>query len=152
MKTTIVLTIVSIVTLMTASLAWAHQQKDGFGPPDRAEAMVEKVTKRLELNEFQKEKLERFAEAMNNMRQGRKEGRGQHRQELMGLLDTSTLDRGRAMELLDEKHRVFKQHMSELVNTFADFSDSLDAGQRAELKEILAQRMERHQERRRWAH
>lgn len=152
MKTAIIITIAVIGTLLTASLVWAHQQKEGFGPPDRAGAMVEKVGKRLELSDYQKEKLERFAEAMSSMRESRKGEGGEHRQELMGLLDTSPLDRGKAMELLDEKHRKLKRHMSDMVNTFADFSDSLDVSQREELKEILSQRMEHRRERRHWAH
>jgi len=152
MKTAIIISIVAIGVLLSTSLVWAHQEKGGFGPTDRAGKIVEKVSKRLELNEFQKEKLEGFAEAMSEMRKSRKGERGQHRQELMGLLDASTLDRDRAMELLDEKHREFKRNMEGMVNAFADFSDSLDAGQREELKEVFAQRMERRHQRQRWAH
>lgn len=146
MKTAIIVAVVGL--LLATSLTWAK----GYGPENRGERIVEKVSKRLELNEFQKEKLEDFAQAMSEMRKSRKGERGQHRQELLGLLDTSTLDRARAMELLDEKHREFKRNMEGMVNAFADFSDSLDAGQREELKEVFAKRMERRHERQRWAH
>jgi Spy/CpxP family protein refolding chaperone len=152
MKTAIIITVVGIATLLTASLVWAHQQKGGFGPSGRGGAMVEKVSKRLELSDYQKQKLELFAEAMRSMRESRKgEGR-EYRQELLSLLDTASLDRGKAMELLDEKQREFNRHMNDLVTTFADFSDSLDAGQREELKEILSQRMEHRRERRHLVH
>jgi len=136
--------------LLAGSLAWA-KQGGGFGPENRSERIVEKVSKRLDLDDTQQAKLEHFAQQMTGMREQKREQRKEGRQELMQLLDASTIDRNRAMDLLDARHREFKSHMQELVDAFSDFSDSLNMAQRDELKQILAERMERRHQRKRWA-
>jgi len=151
MKTTIIITAVVATLLLTSGVAWARQY-GGPGGEHRGARMMEKIGERLELDEQQKAKLSQFSEKLQAMRKEKREAHKGGRQELISLLDTVTLDREKALSLLDERHQTFKNHMTGMVDAFAEFSDSLNTSQREELKEIFAQRMEQRRGGSRWGH
>jgi len=149
MKSSIIITlaIFGILLLAGAAIAKQHHQ-DGKNHSAR---MMERISEQLNLNEQQQTKLSQFSDKWQAMRKEKRGGRKEGRQELMSLLDSATLDRDKALTLLDERHQTFKHHMQGMVDSFAEFSDSLDATQREGLKEIFAKRMKRHKGGPRWA-
>lgn len=158
MKTAIIV-LLAITALLAGTMVWADQKgrmgpemRGGFGQGEKTEFMLFKVSRRLDLNDDQQNKLERFAEELGGMRKGRQNDKKGMHEELQGLLDEAPVDRAKALEIIDQRHQEFRRHMQQLVDAFADFSDSLDESQRSELKQIISERGKRHQGPPRWVH
>ncbi len=102
--------------------------------------MVERVSEKLELNEAQREKLEAVRNEMSDLRDQHKNSRGERRTEMLSLLDADTLDRDRAFSIFEARHSEMQEAARGMIATMADFTDSLSAEQRAELKTMMAER------------
>jgi uncharacterized membrane protein len=81
------------------------------------------------------------AEALRGLRNDWAERRTERRAEIEHLLSSPTLDRTRAMDLLEEAHQTMADRRHEIVDAFADFSDSLGTDQRTRLAELVRERM-----------
>jgi Spy/CpxP family protein refolding chaperone len=62
------------------------------------------------------------------------------RAEMKSLVAGATFDRARALALAGEKTRVLQAATPEVVGALADFYDSLNPKQQAEVREFLEQR------------
>jgi len=138
------LAVVGVVAF--AGIAWAKHNgycSDG----NRLQHVTERISRKLDLTEAQKAKLQSFAETLHSLRGEGTELRAQLRDALDNLLAAPLLDRDRVTQLLEERHQAMEALKGELVDTFADFSDSLQPEQRTRLAELIAKRMEH-----RWGH
>jgi Spy/CpxP family protein refolding chaperone len=145
----ITLTVLGIIAI--AGFAWAKHQGYCSGG-DFMQRVTDRVSRKLDLNEDQTAKLQGLAEKLRALRGDRTEGRTQLRDDIEGLLAAPTLDRNRALTLLDQRHRSMAERKGELVGAFADFSDSLQPEQRTRLAELLTKRLGHHWGAPRWAH
>lgn len=93
-----------------------------------------RIGSRLELDSSQRAKLAAVAQqlrmAKENMRSGRDEGRS----ELLQLFSADTLDRDAAKGLLHQQLNKLDGHSQGLVDSFAEFFDSLGDHQRQRLR------------------
>lgn len=134
----ITLAILGVVAI--SGFAWA-KHKGYCSGGDFVQRASERVSHKLALDDTQKAKLREFTEKLRTMRDGWSEGRNQVRNEIGVLLAAPSLNRDRVTALLDERHQTNKERKTELVNAFGDFSDSLKQGQRTELAELIAERL-----------
>lgn len=140
-----------VVVLGGAGVAWAkHAGYCDRG--DRVQHLTERLTRKLDLNEGQQAKLQAFAEKLGALRAQRAERRGADREAVEQLLSAPQLDRDRAVELLDARLATVTGHKRELVEAFADFSDSLAPEQRERLAELISHRMNHRWGPPRWDH
>lgn len=124
-----------------SGLAWA-KTKGYCDNGEFTQHVAEWVSYKLDLNEEQKGKLQQLTDQLGLLRQDMAKNRARMGDEMKNLLAAPSLDRDRLMRLLDEQHRARAEHRGELVNAVADFSDSLQPEQRAQLTELIAKRLE----------
>jgi Spy/CpxP family protein refolding chaperone len=148
---------ISLITLAVlgliaaAGLAWARHNGycTGGGHFEHVKA---RVARKLDLNETQSRQLDDFAEALRRLRGEWVERRAAIGDEVERLMAAPTLDREQVMALLEERHQAFAEHKREIVDAFADFSDSLQHEQRTRLVELIAERMQHRWGPRHWAY
>ncbi len=147
-KTLIIFLIVGIGVLLVGGVAWAKQRGYCGGP----ERVVERVSQELELDQTQKGKLELIGQSFADMREQWRQRRGETKNQVLGLLGTPVFDRDKAAELMDERHTVWRERGDLLLAQFADFSDSLDDGQREKLRTLIEEKTNRRWGGPGWSH
>ena len=138
----ILLITLAIVAITVAGITWARHNGYCRGG-DFMPHITERVSRKLDLNDEQKLKLEAFAETLRKLRGDWSERRTQMLAEVEDLLAGPSLDRDRVIALLDERHQAVNERKGEVVDAFANFSDSLQPEQRTRLAQLIAARMER---------
>lgn len=147
----ILLITLAIVAIIATGITWAKHNGYCRGG-DFMQHITERVSRKLDLNDEQRLKLDAFAETLRELRGNWTERRGQMGVEVEGLLAAPLLDRDRVMALLEERHQALSNRKGEVVDAFADFSDSLRPEQRTRLAELIARRMERRWGPPGWSH
>lgn len=151
MLKTILITLAVLVVIGAAGMAWAKQS--GYCSPEkRIQKITERVGKKLDLNDDQQGRLEVFAETLRGLRGERKAHRDAVKDNVTELLSASSLDRDRAITMIDERFQGMNDSKRTLVDAFADFSDSLEPEQRSQLAELIGNRMMGRRGHPRWAH
>ncbi|MCW8824799.1 MAG: Spy/CpxP family protein refolding chaperone [Gammaproteobacteria bacterium] len=113
-------------------------------PEDRAQWMVDKVSSKLELTEVQQVKLKALSDEMLSTRKEMKLKFGDSREQVMALLDQPTLDQDKAIDIVKSHTKMVDDKAPVMVAAFADFYDSLDAEQQAEVREFMQKHKDRH--------
>lgn len=114
---------------------------------ERGEWMVQKVSKELALNPVQQARLEAVKAGFLEMRSSMRSDREQTRSEVMAMLQQPTLDRDKANAIVAQYLEKAGTQSPRIIDAIADFYDSLDDEQRAELTGFIQHKMEHH---RRW--
>jgi Spy/CpxP family protein refolding chaperone len=102
--------------------------------------VIERITGKLDLNAGQQQKLNVLADKVQAQRTAFIGQTTDPRAELRSLVAAEKFDRARALSLLDEKTRVLQVSSPDVINALADFYDSLNPAQQAEVRERMAQR------------
>ncbi len=102
--------------------------------------VVNRITSKLDLNAEQQQKLNVLADKVQAQRTALIGQTTNPRGEMQALIAGEKFDRARALNLLDEKTRVLQVSSPEVINALADFYDSLNPTQQAEVRERMAQR------------
>jgi protein CpxP len=102
--------------------------------------VIERVTKKLELNADQQQKLGVLADKLQAQRTAFIGQTTDPRAEVRQLVAGEKFDRARALSLLDEKTRVVQVSSPEVINALADFYDSLNPAQQTEVREMMQKR------------
>jgi len=151
MLKTILITLAVLGIIAAAGMAWA--KNSGYcSPENRIHKITERVGRKLDLNEDQQGRLEDFAETLRGLRSERQAHRVAAKEDVAELLSASSLDRNRAISLIDERFQSMNDSKRALVDAFGDFSDSLTPEQRSELAALIADRMMGRWGHPRWAH
>ncbi len=106
-------------------------------PAEKVEFMTDRVSKKLDLDATQRQKFSEFADLFAQAMLEVRGTRDQHRQEIAALLDEPSFNQARALDLISEKTRQIDARAPLLVSALAGFLDSLNAEQRAELREFV---------------
>lgn len=101
---------------------------------------IEKVSEKLDLNEVQKQKLAVLADEMLAQRKALRAGMESPRAEMKNLIAGEKFDRTRAQSLLDEKTAAVQMAGPRVIAAMADFYDSLNPAQQAQVRERLEKR------------
>lgn len=107
------------------------------------ERLSEHLARDLELNESQQSRLDTLRDTLQALAREAQAGRDASRITVLELVGQPTFDRSRAQGLLQEKAQAMNQKGRVAIDAFADFYDSLDASQQAQLRERLERRWQR---------
>lgn len=102
--------------------------------------VVNRITSKLDLNAEQQQKLNVLADKVQAQRTALIGQTTDPRGEMRALVAGEKFDRARALNLLDEKTRVVQVSSPEVINALADFYDSLNPTQQAEVRERMQKR------------
>ncbi len=102
--------------------------------------VVNRITSKLDLNAEQQQKLNVLADKVQAQRTALIGQTTDPRGEVRALVAGEKFDRARALNLLDEKTRVVQVSSPEVINALADFYDSLNPTQQAEVRERMQKR------------
>jgi protein CpxP len=88
-----------------------------------------------------------LSEQFQALRGNWRERRVDMRANVLDLLKNDRFDRERAQQMIDERQQSMAEYKRDMVDAFAEFSDSLDPEQRARLAELID-----HWSGHRWGH
>jgi Spy/CpxP family protein refolding chaperone len=103
--------------------------------------VTERIGRKLELNDNQQGHLQAFAQNLLSLRSERQNYRLAMKDGITELLSAPSLDRERAVALIDERYQAIDENKRTLVEAFADFSDSLAPEQRSRLAGLIGDRL-----------
>ena len=132
--------------LLSGLVACNHGMHFGTAE-ERGERMVHKVSKTLELNPTQVERLESVKDEFLDMRRSLRSDRAQTRADVLAMLQEPTLDRDRANAIVAHYVEKINTRSPRIIDAVGAFYDSLDDAQRAELTGFIEHKIEHH---RRW--
>jgi Spy/CpxP family protein refolding chaperone len=128
---------------LTACGGRDHHDHAGMSPERVMEMrgkVIERVSDKLELNEAQKLKLGVLADEMIAQRKALRGDSAEPRAEMKALVAGEKFDRTRAQTLLTQKTEVVQAGGPKVIAAMADFYDSLNPTQQAEVRERLEKR------------
>ncbi len=137
----------AIGTLFGGVAAWAHHRHGShFGWQSVSAAdvaplkarVVEKVGRKLDLDETQKTKLGALADQLREGRNAVVTSTPDPRADLRGLVAGATFDRRKANALVQAQVGAINAQSPALINAMADFYDSLKPDQQAKLRDFMA--------------
>lgn len=129
----IIITTVIIGTAAIGASAYANRGGDRF--QDR---MIEKISKRLDLNDTQIMALNGLAVEMKETRTLMKGEGDSMRTEMSSLVSADTFDQGKALSMINDRAAALQNNAPELVAAAAVFFDGLDASQKEKISEFAA--------------
>lgn len=129
------------LALIGGAVACSHHYKD---PEQRAQWMQGKISDELNLNETQQAKLQNLFTVMMQVRQEMKAEFADDHQNIDKLLQHPTLDRGQMLSMVNKHTASMNENAPRVIDAMADFYDSLDEQQRAQLREHMQEMREHH--------
>jgi Spy/CpxP family protein refolding chaperone len=114
---------------------WMHG--DEASRAEAVEYVRYRITKRLELNTTQQEKLKAVANQLGKIRDSIPKDQYRNASDIIG---GSTFDREKAQALVNQHTSNVQNNAPELIAVLGDFYDSLNADQQLEVRDILAER------------
>ncbi|HEY0722240.1 MAG TPA: Spy/CpxP family protein refolding chaperone [Gammaproteobacteria bacterium] len=107
------------------------------------ERLSERLADDLALNEVQRSHLDTLRTTLQSVTREMHDARDSSRATLLDLLQQPTIDRSRALALVQERTQEVAERAPTVVVAFADFYDSLDVKQQAELRARIEKRWQR---------
>ncbi len=148
MKTSskIILTVVATLGITGGVFAFGAHSFSNMSMNDKAEMISQKVTSKLNLNEEQQANLRALsARVVTLVQQAKSQSEDKnHKAMLQGLISDEPLDQAALLQRINKKTSMVNEYAPEMVTLLANFVDSLDNDQKAELKEVIGQKMSRH--------
>lgn len=138
------LIVAAVLGLAAAGAAYAH----GWRGPDKAGWGIGRIAEQLELNDYQRTKLDAVKQAMRESRKAARAGFAERHQAMLGLIDEPIFDRAQAQTLLEQTTRAMNERGAQMIAAVGEFYDSLAPDQQQKLRAALAERMERFSHRR----
>lgn len=133
---------IALGALTACSHNRGHAGWGGHSPEDRArqqEWVVDRVTRRLDLNAAQQEKLRALTATLQAERAAFA-SQGDPRARMRALVAGDKFDRAQAQELAGKAAAALTARSPAVIAAFGDFYDSLDATQQARVREHLERR------------
>jgi Spy/CpxP family protein refolding chaperone len=116
----------------------------GMSPDEKIEFVSERITRKLDLDDMQRQKFVEMAELVATTMRQVKPTREQRLGEISALLQEPSFNQARALELIRQKTQVVNDQAPLLIAALANFLDSLSAGQKQQLQELLQHRHGHH--------
>jgi len=136
--------IIAAVLLITGSsgvvYAFSKHGDWGMTPEEEVEFVTDRVTKKLELDSQQQENFTRLAQTVAQLMMDARATRAQHFTEIEALLEESSFNQARALELVQQKTQMLNEKAPLVISSLAVFLDSLSAEQKQELQGFLEHR------------
>ena len=136
-KKLIIGTLISVVTLgglVTYASPGNHFGKFGGMNDKKAEFIINRISSKLDLNDTQKLNLVALKNTISTQKELHKPENP--RAELMGLLSAPVLDEAKVLAMLDARTNKLQTAAPIIVTAIANFTNSLNDEQRAEIQEF----------------
>jgi len=140
MKTMTKLTLV-ITGLLVAGTALVGFGAHSMEPEEHAQWWVKKLTRELELDAVQVEKLETLKETLLQARAEMHENHDAQKDEVIAMLSAPVIDRNQLNEIVSAKTQRVSMIAPEIITVFADFYDSLADAQKQEVVKHVSEKM-----------
>jgi Spy/CpxP family protein refolding chaperone len=111
---------------------------------EKVEFVSERITRKLDLDDEQRQKFVEMAELVATTMQQVRPTREQRSDEISTFLQEPSFNQARALELIRQKTQLVDDQAPLLVAAMASFVDSLNAGQKQQLQEFLQHRRGHH--------
>lgn len=112
------------------------------GPEHRAQWVMEKVTKKLKLNDAQQVQLNNVSEEIKAAREATEQQFGDDREQLLALLEQPTLDQDKILSLVRSRTEAFNERAPDIVAAVGEFYDGLTGEQQAKVREFAKEHQE----------
>lgn len=156
MKTWIKRTLIGLLgagALFGGLAAWAghHHHRWGHGAMSEQDLVamqarvVERLGKRLELDEAQKSRLNTLADTLREQRRQFMPAGQNPREQLQALVAGNAFDRASASALVERKLAAAQGGAPKVIEATADFFDSLRPEQQAQVREFIAKGRHHHE-------
>lgn len=126
------------LSLVGGGIAWSKQDSES-----RANRMVERITKKLDLNDNQVAALTQAREQMKQTGVSLRGVLGLEPQAIASLIETETFDRAAALDLITQRTQAINDAAPGMVAVVGDFLDTLSAEQKSQLSERMQHRGKR---------
>lgn len=140
----IILTVLLVAASSSAVYAFGGRGHMNMSPAEKAEYLTEKVTKKLALDNQQKQNLSeltsQFVEIMTDARASKQA----HMQEIQQILSEPSLDQNRLLQLVQEKTQLVNDRAPGVIASLGKFLDSLNLEQKQELRSMIQHRHKHH--------
>jgi Spy/CpxP family protein refolding chaperone len=142
-KSTKIIAITTLVIgLSTAAFGFASKGHWNLTAVEKAEFVTDRISSKLELTDSQKIQLSSLTDDVLGLAGAMKEAKNGHKVLLQQLLSEPTLDQSKALEMIRQTTQMINDKAPETIASLANFLDSLDADQKAELQGFVDRKME----------
>jgi Spy/CpxP family protein refolding chaperone len=108
---------------------------------EKAEYIVYKITKKLDLNEAQQEKLNLAKDAMLEMRRSMRSEKRSMVADIQAILGSDTLDQQLILDNITKKTDMVREQAPDVVAAVADFYNSLDMEQQEKIRKKVNKKL-----------
>ena len=138
--------IITVLTLGMAGgvFAYGAHKFNNMTMQDKVEMVNDRVASKLDLDQTQQNNFSAMSSKMVALLQQAKSQTGDHQAMIQGLITEQPLDQTALLERINAKTSLVNQHAPEMVALLANFVDSLNTEQKAELKEMIDHKMSHH--------
>jgi len=113
-------------------------------PKEKVEFVTERATRKLNLDSQQRQRFNELAETVAQIMLDARGSRQQHVDELGELLQDSSFNQARMMEMVQQKTQMINEKAPLVISTLAAFLDSLNAEQKQQLQDFLQNHRHHH--------
>jgi protein CpxP len=129
-----------LVAGLTACSRGHHGNWSDEGVAEVRTNVVSNITRKLDLNAAQQQKLDALANEIVAQRTAFRGEGGDPRVEIPALIQGDKFDRVRAQAMLDQKTQAIQGNGPKVLTALADFYDNLSAEQKKEVRELQERR------------
>lgn len=144
-STKIIITGLLVLGVSGGVFAYGAHNHWNMSPEDKAEFFTDRVSKKLDLDESQKQNFRILAEDMMDMMNEIRESRQAHMSQVQQLLAEPVFNQAGALEMIQEKTRKINEKAPTAIASLALFLDSLNPEQKTELQAFITDRMQHKQ-------
>lgn len=133
--------------LLTATVVACNHGMHFGTAEERSEWMVQKVSKEMELNSMQRDKLVELRDELLSLRKELRDDRAQLSTDVLAMLQQPTLDREKANTIVSGRLATVNARSPAIIDAVANFYDSLNDTQRDEIREFIQHKIEQRDHR-----
>lgn len=138
-KTTVLLTILGVFAIVGTGFAYGGKH---YTSEKHMNRMVERVAKKLSLDDSQKDKLSIAKEAALSLRQSMHNDRETLQNDILSLVSGDTFDQELVLKHINAKTEAVRDNSPMLVAAVADFYNSLNAEQQAQVRKRVEKKID----------
>lgn len=143
-STKIIIAGVMVLGVSGGVFAYGAHNHWNMSPQDKADFVTDRVSKKLDLDESQKQNLRVLTNDMMAIMNEIRESRQSHLTEVEKLLAEPVFNQASALEMVQEKTRKINEKAPATIASLALFLDSLNPDQKSELQSFIGDRMQHH--------
>lgn len=133
-----IITVVLIVAGSTgAAYAFSKRGDWGMTPDEKVDFVTERVTKKLDLDDQQRQNFSSLAETVASIMLEARDAKQQQMIEIGELLQDPSFNQARALEIVQQKTQMVNEKAPLVISSLAIFLDSLSAEQKTELQDFV---------------